>query len=321
MELLAGNYLREGDVANAATLYTSLENLHPKYSRMARICRVLHSPSSVPLPHRHHDICEALLDPLVQPEILLGDDASMKTIAKRCQNLVIHVHPDKNPSSQAGEAFLRLRSLRDDAVRLLEARNAEEAKRQASRNAVVEAKIKRRNGCRGPAAPSPTAEKDRIHSQLTELKNTRITLRSLKRKDIADDFQIFSEEHLLRRKYGVDIDEVDQRQCRAGRPRPRRPPPRRPGGAQKESLDNSDLKEQANEASNSIDFCKDTGELREVSECTQDMNLSQEGDDMDDIRMQIDAVRADLGRMKKCSTGIRLTCDLSFDAYMREKSS
>lgn len=40
-------------------------------------------------------------------------------INKRFQQLVLCAHPDKNPHHRAGEAFVRLRSLHEEAIQLV----------------------------------------------------------------------------------------------------------------------------------------------------------------------------------------------------------
>lgn len=118
MDRLAGNFLSNGDVANASALYNSLEKLNPiKYSRMARICRVLSDPQAVPLPYRCDDICEALLDPSVPSEVLLR--SSTDDVQKSFQRLAVCVHPDKNPNARAKDAFLRLTHMKDKALQIL----------------------------------------------------------------------------------------------------------------------------------------------------------------------------------------------------------
>ncbi|KAK7196011.1 DnaJ domain containing protein [Novymonas esmeraldas] len=222
MDRLAGSFLSNGDVANASSLYNSLEKLNPaKYSRMARICRVLLDPQSVPLPHRHSDICDALLDPLVPPELLLRD--SVEDVQKAFQRLAVSVHPDKNPNNGAKDAFLRLTAMKDKALTLLRD-GAERKGGGPDGDAQAPGKPPTASGRRGkpkaqgaahaiptgahgrrpprPAAPPPAAAgafvpavhstATAVSSSIAQLRNTKITLNALKRKDIADDFEIFS---------------------------------------------------------------------------------------------------------------------------------
>lgn len=246
MDRLAGNYLSSGDVANASSLYDSLEKLNPtKYSRMARICRVLSNPQSVPLPHRYDDICEALLDPAVPPEVLLR--SCPEDVQKSFQRLAVCVHPDKNPNARAKDAFLRLSHMKDKALQLLEAKadgHASSAAPAASppqteMKAATAAPTVAGSGVRRPQRPplggahtnntsnnnnsnhinygSPgngaAAGKRRplrhttppltpvtelqgaamsVSSGLEQLRHTTIKLNCFKRKDIAEDFEIFS---------------------------------------------------------------------------------------------------------------------------------
>ncbi|KPA77146.1 hypothetical protein ABB37_07077 [Leptomonas pyrrhocoris] len=218
MDRLAGNYLSNGDVANASSLYNSLEKLNPtKYNRMARICRVLSNPQNVPLPFRYDDICEALLDPTVPPEVLLRSSA--EDVQKSFQRLAVCVHPDKNPNARAKDAFLRLTHMKDKALQLLrdkadvrDEESAPAAQRHNVKAAPAGVKRPQRPPLAGSNGSNAAAAKKRpakhttppltplpelqaaasVSSGLDQLRQTTIKLNCLKRKDIADDFEIFS---------------------------------------------------------------------------------------------------------------------------------
>ncbi|AYU77250.1 hypothetical protein, conserved [Leishmania donovani] len=218
MDRLAGSFLSNGDVANASSLYNSLEKLNPtRYSRMARICRVLLNPQGVPLPHRHRDICEALLDPLVPPEVLLRDSA--ENVQKSFQRLAVCAHPDKNPNPSANEAFLRLTMMKDKALELLRdgverkcdgateappgkaaASNGRKGKPKMQNSGPAVPTVAHRRRPLRPGVPLPEAAAAvtsdttaaAVSSKISQLRRTKITLNALKRKDIADDFEIFS---------------------------------------------------------------------------------------------------------------------------------
>ncbi|CBZ24867.1 conserved hypothetical protein [Leishmania mexicana MHOM/GT/2001/U1103] len=219
MDRLAGSFLSNGDVANASSLYNSLEKLNPtRYSRMARICRVLLNPQGVPLPHRHRDICEALLDPLVPPEVLLCDSA--ENVQKSFQRLAVCTHPDKNPSPSANEAFLRLTMMKDKALEQLRdevarkcdgapeaspgkaaASNGRKSKPKTQKPGPAVPTVAHRRRPLRPEVPLPAAATAvasdintvaAVSSTISQLRRTKITLNALKRKDIADDFEIFS---------------------------------------------------------------------------------------------------------------------------------
>lgn len=220
MDRLAGNYLSNGDVANASSLYDSLEKLNPsKYSRMARICRVLSDPQRVPLPFRSDDICEALLDPAVPPELLLRSCAG--DVQKSFQRLAVCVHPDKNPNARAKDAFLRLTHMKDKALQLLRDKAGDQSASPGVASAAQEytiktaagaarrperpplakstfssaASLKRRPVKRATPPVSPvtaTQAAENVSASLDQLRHTTIKLNCFKRRDIADDFEIFS---------------------------------------------------------------------------------------------------------------------------------
>lgn len=253
MERVASNYLSNGDLENAAELYGSLEKLNPaKYGRMARICRVLLDPAQVPLPHRHTDICDALLDQRVPPQVLLR--TSVEEVQRRFQRLAVCAHPDKNPNPLAKEAFLRLSQMRDSAIRLLQEAKPSEGTSSSSTTAAAAtaAGARRREDGSGVAASSlgrstttatsgggggrpgkgkklrrgrPGVEGGGSSSSgaggmngssssssttvpLAQLKATRITLSCLKRKDIDDDFEIFSAPQRGTAPRVLELDEV-----------------------------------------------------------------------------------------------------------------
>eukprot|EP00796_Vickermania_ingenoplastis_P000291 gene291-164_t len=202
MDKVASACLRDGDVTSAANMYATLENMDQRFSRLARLCRVLSDPHSVPVPHRHNDACEALLDHSITAEILVGKDLSVEAIQKKYQRLVILVHPDKNPNPRAKEAFLRLATMREEAkdclYRKLQAKAAQEERIERERR---ELKRKGRD-----------VDDETIIPNLSELKNKKITLKALKRKDIDDDFEIFVNGNFGRRErynpFDIDDDDV-----------------------------------------------------------------------------------------------------------------
>ncbi|CCW69784.1 unnamed protein product [Phytomonas sp. Hart1] len=189
MEYLADKCLENGDLTSASDLFTSLEKTNPKYAKMARICRVLSNPTSVPLPHRHHDMCEALLDPLITSRILLRGTPSVESIRKYYQQLIVHVHPDKNPTPCAKEAFLRLGVLQVDALRYFE-NNQKEAASLIPHKPPAAGKGRKKG--KGPTEASVTSRMEEDMTNLFHVRKNQITLKSLKRKEIAKDFQIFS---------------------------------------------------------------------------------------------------------------------------------
>lgn len=202
MEKVAATCLRSGDVTNAAKLYASLENLDPRYNRMARLCRVLCDPNSVPLPHRHNDVCESLLEPRITAEILVGNDLSMEAVQRKYQRLVILVHPDKNPHPHAKDAFLRLANMREEAKECLTRKLREKAQQEKRI-------LREKKAMKGKV---DIDSEDSVLPSLAELKNNKISLKSLKRIDIEDNFEMFSSPHGRRKRRGerynpFDLDE------------------------------------------------------------------------------------------------------------------
>ncbi|GET87032.1 hypothetical protein, conserved [Leishmania tarentolae] len=381
MDRLAGSFLSNGDVANASSLYNSLEKLNPtKYSRMARICRVLLDPQGVPLPHRHRDICEALLDPLVPPEVLLRD--SVENVQKSFQRLAVCTHPDKNPHPSANDAFLRLKMMKDKALELLreeverkcnEATEAPASKAAASNGR--KSKPKMQNACPSvptvahrrrplrPGAPLPAAATGgnsgitpaAVSSTISELRKNKITLHALKRKDIADDFEIFSatqrttavqsevslndveEAHLAAT---VPVMPMKERVQRANRRRSQSNVPQEnttilpdttspnsspslssslhdsmPGSSQTRL---SPLSQKLGGPSVSVK--SDGASGRDASAlCSLSIPATTVPADNDAIRRQIDEACLRLREMRLQHTAVRLDLDLSFEAYKRSK--
>ncbi|KAG5483269.1 hypothetical protein LSCM1_04811 [Leishmania martiniquensis] len=367
MDRLAGNFLRNGDVASASSLYNSLEKLNPdRYSRMARICRVLLNPQEVPLPHRHRDICEALLDPLVPPEVLLRDSA--ESVHKSFQRLAVCAHPDKNPNPSANEAFLRLTVMKDKALALLRdgmerpcgAAEVTPAKATASKRhkrkpttgsgAAVPTVAHERQPLK-PGAPSPAAAA--VSSSLAQLRSTKITLSALKRKDIADDFEIFSatqrttavrsevslsdeEVHLAATVPVIPTKEIAQRTNRR-RPQPTAPPEKKTisqrtpspctdplmpsslcvvmSAPSRISLPHSPLGAESRSKSGGAGVF-DRPALHSPVASSDDLPA-----DSNALRRQIDETCARLREMRVQHTSMRLDLDLSFEAYVRRKQS
>lgn len=131
MEGISRSYLSKGDVEAAAKLLTSLELTQPRIAKLARSCRVLADPSSVPLPHRYADIAEALLDTSLPIEAFFGPLQSVEEAVRRFNKLLLLVHPDKNPYPNASEAFVRLKGMREEAVNAVERKRTECAQLQA----------------------------------------------------------------------------------------------------------------------------------------------------------------------------------------------
>lgn len=185
MEKVAVACLRDGDVEQAYQIYATMENINPRCSHMARLCRALCDPTSVPLPFRHNDVCEALLDFHFTAEILVGNVLSMESVQKKYQQLVILVHPDKNPNPRAMDAFLRLAVMKEEAKECLSRKIA--IKKQQEKRAEKDSRImkKRGSGADGHCGESALPK-------LADLKSNKITLRSLKRKSIEESFEIFS---------------------------------------------------------------------------------------------------------------------------------
>ncbi|RNF26953.1 uncharacterized protein Tco025E_00819 [Trypanosoma conorhini] len=193
MEAVAKSYFNSGDMKAAATFYCNLMVLHPRYVRMARICRVLADPAAVPQPHRYADIVEALLDPAITHEALFGGAADPADVNKAFQRWTLLVHPDKNPYPRAGDAFKRLFSLKTLALEV-----ANEAKEKAGHAGSPHVGGKHGGGgpdgrSEDPAVPnrhganaSTAAKASVIDATLSEMKKRQVTLKSLKRKDIDD---------------------------------------------------------------------------------------------------------------------------------------
>ncbi|KEG12764.1 hypothetical protein DQ04_01441100 [Trypanosoma grayi] len=193
MEAVAEQYFSSGDMKAAATFYCNLMVLHPRYVKMARICRVLADPSVVPQPHRYADVVEALLEPTITPEALFGADLAPADINKAYQRWTLLVHPDKNPYPRAKDAFNRLVALKTVA---LEAASKPKELLSTEPTAWCGG-TRRRTRQHGksdiPAAPQRPGESGssspraaEIDMTLSELKKVQVTLKSLKRKDIDD---------------------------------------------------------------------------------------------------------------------------------------
>lgn len=133
MESIARSYLDKGDVVAAAKLLTSLEMSQPRVAVLAKRCRVLADPLTVPVPHRYTDVADAILDASLPLEAYFGTMGSEEETLRRFNKLLLLVHPDKNPCKQASEAFVRLRTLKDKALRhvadkkVVQEKNAEES--------------------------------------------------------------------------------------------------------------------------------------------------------------------------------------------------
>ncbi|KAG5509344.1 hypothetical protein JKF63_06654 [Porcisia hertigi] len=381
MDRLAGSFLTNGDVANASSLYSSLAKLNPtKYSRMARICRVLLDPQEVPLPHRHRDICEALLDPLVPAEVLLRDTA--ENVHKSFQRLAVCVHPDKNPNRDANEAFLRLTEMKEKALALLS--DAMERKREGEAS-TLPGKAPVSKGRKGkphmqstglsmspgghgrrplrPAAPSPAAAPAvssdidtvaAVSSNIAQLRSTKITLNALKRKNIADDFEIFSATHrngVAQSKSGP-IDEEDRHAATVtvmppkGRPQRANQkrtqpnvPPKTANVPSKMSITSSScpsssLNDVTPVLSQTLVSSPPIGEgvamdLQSSGLVSRDVPALSSPPvcavstvaDSDAIRRQIDEACVLLQAVRLQRTTMRLNLDLSFEAYQRIKES
>ncbi|KAG5483682.1 hypothetical protein LSCM4_04831 [Leishmania orientalis] len=370
MDRLAGSFLSNGDVASASSLYNSLEKLNPaRYSRMARICRVLLNPQEVPLPHRHRDICEALLDPLVPPEVLLCDSA--ESVQKSFQRLAVCAHPDKNPNPCANEAFLRLTVMKDKALALLRdgmaqkcgateappgkaaASNGRKRKPKMSSGADMSTVAHERRPLR-PRAPSPKAAA--VSSTIAQLRSTKITLNALKRKDIADDFEIFSatqrttgvqsevsladaEAHLASTVPVMSTRETTQRANRR-QPQPSALPEKtatvqRTGSPSADPFMSSSLyvamptpshtspPRSPLEPEKRVMSVKSGGAAVCDAPALHSSFVSSENipAESDAIRRQIDETCARLREMRLQHTAMRLDLDLSFEAYMRSKQS
>jgi hypothetical protein len=116
MESIARSYLDKGDVVAAAKLLTSLELSQPRVASLAKRCRVLADPATVPVPHRYTDMADAILDTTLPLEAYFGTMGTEEETLQRFNKLLLLVHPDKNPCKRASEAFVRLRTLKDTAL-------------------------------------------------------------------------------------------------------------------------------------------------------------------------------------------------------------
>lgn len=126
MEKIAQSYLQRGDLVSAQKMYASLEATQPKRMRdMLRFCRVLLEPNSVPVPHRHADIAEALLEPTIPLEGYFGVPDTTEETLRRFNRMLLLVHPDKNPHPKAAEAFVRLKEMKETALEAVAARKLE----------------------------------------------------------------------------------------------------------------------------------------------------------------------------------------------------
>jgi hypothetical protein len=130
MEQVAYSYLERGDTAAAASVFSTLETGRPKYARMARLTRVVADPSSVPLPHRHADIAEAILEERIPLRAFAGCAVTSEQLQKVFQKLLLAVHPDKNPHPKAAEAFIRLQSRKEEFTAIAEVVVAEKMQQQ-----------------------------------------------------------------------------------------------------------------------------------------------------------------------------------------------
>lgn len=348
MEAVANNYLRDGDVASAAHLYTSLETLNPKYNAMARICRVLADPISVPLPHRHNDVCEAILSPHIPADILLGGAATAESIHKQYQRFAVHVHPDKNPNPRAGECFQRLTTMRDEALRTIDIQQKVKAAAAADNRAFAadgKARRKKKGGA-AEAMTSPSASPARtlmgqhrspLSKDLSALKQTRITLKSLKRKDIDDDFEIFATTGTSSPDGGASDSAEVERQLAAtapsrtiralgARPPPKKaagvksrpPPPLRPGGSAPPATQAPLVfVPSAQGPLEGPPPPVGVGSSPRPQPATDEAVVVEEVDEIQAIRNEVDGIIAGLASQR---TRIRLSCDLSFEAYQRDKT-
>lgn len=342
MDKVAQEYLRNGDMTNASQMYCTLERMDPRYQRMARLCRVLCDPNSVPLPHRHSDVCEALLDRNITAEILVGNDLTPEAIQKKYQRLILLVHPDKNPFPQAKEAFLRLANMREEAkdclYRKLKAKAAQEERMER------EAKELKRKG-------KDVDDGRTLIPNLAELKNQKISLKSLKRKEIDDDFEIFTSGNFGRReRYNPfdidDDDDVASPNFASTVPGPKRPSKRgaskgpgrwaafdhgKPIPKKKVDLDKAleearqYLKEE-DELQRQIAKKKEeaAAKLAEQEKPASSRTSSPRGrgtpegdDDLMKIREQITGLIDHLGECR--NRPMKLTSDLSYESYRREK--
>lgn len=327
MDKVAAGCLRDGDVTNAANMYSTLENMDPRFSRMARLCRVLCDPNSVPLPHRHNDVCEALLDPHMTAEILVGSDLSLEAIQKKYQRLVILVHPDKNPNSRAKEAFLRLATMREEAKdclnRKLEARAQQEERAERERREL------KRKGKSVDGAVIPN---------LSELKSNKITLKSLKRKEIEDDFEIFANGNFSRRErynpFDIDGDDIEGESNLAStvptskKPKKSRGSRAATNAAGFSSLNGKPIPKKKVDLDKALEearqYLKEEDELQqriaEAKRQEEEKKKKDEAEGNDDllrIREQITSLIDNLGERRQQK--VHLNTDMSYESYQREK--
>lgn len=382
MEAVASNYLRGGDITSAANLYTSLEHLNPKHQRMARLCRVLADPTGVPVPHRHNDICEAILNPFIPADILLaGGNPSFESVQKQFQRLAVHVHPDKNPNTKASEAFQRLTVMKDEALHILDLQRAKAALKSqqaaaaaavvAAEGGISGAKRGKRKGAavgdsKGHLQQQQQQQESPVIPNLDALKQTRITLKSLKRKDIDASFEIFRSAR--RPQHDIDGDGSEEGNASAVEqqlastapsrfvaPRDVKPPPKKAGGSKGRPLgprrgkgvpSSRRTAEVEGGLSTAADSNFDGSRVSSAGSAAavrggsapsgaipslgslgynggsldaNDTVAAEDSDERQAMRNQVDTIIADLAQIKAQRTGIRLSCDLSFEAYQREK--
>ena len=122
MEHIATSFMKKGDTESAAKIFEQLKVTRPRFGDMERYCRVLSDPMKVPLPHRHADIAEAILEPKIPIESLFGVHASPDATLKAFNRLLLLLHPDKNPHPKAASAFVRLQELKTKALDAVEER-------------------------------------------------------------------------------------------------------------------------------------------------------------------------------------------------------
>lgn len=131
MEAIAWEYVNKGDLNAASVIFTTLAQSaggrQGDHRRMARLCRVLCNPGEVPLPHRHIDIVEALMESTLPTIAVFGPCMAFNEATRVYNKLVPHVHPDKNPQPRAAAAFHRLAEMKEECRRLLPATSATDA--------------------------------------------------------------------------------------------------------------------------------------------------------------------------------------------------
>ena len=134
MEQVAFSYLARGDAAAAASVFSTLGAGRPKFARLARLTRVVADPASVPFPHRHADMAEAILEPQIPLRAFAGCADTSEKLQKVFQKLLLAVHPDKNPHPRAAEAFIHLQGMKEAFVAIADDVAAErvEQEKQAS---------------------------------------------------------------------------------------------------------------------------------------------------------------------------------------------